>query len=68
MGLLQDLLNGKELQLSSGSKMTVAYQADADVMSMGIGGNNVELSTDDVNKLMQIIGLLRQVKLIESKS
>lgn len=67
MGLLQDLVNGKELQLSDSSKMTVMYATDANVLSISIGGQTAMLSQDDLSKLIEIEGILRMVKSLDNK-
>jgi hypothetical protein len=67
MSLLSDLVNGKEILLSSGSKMTIAYKVDANVMSISIGGSSADLSSDDVSKLIQFETILRAIKNLEAK-
>jgi hypothetical protein len=66
MSLLTDLANGKEINFAGG-KLTITYKADANVMSISIGGNAVDFLPDDVSKLMQIEGILKALKNLEAK-
>lgn len=67
MSLLQDLVSGKELSLSNGSKIMLCYKTDENVMTISIGGNEAILTQSDLNLLMQLENLMRMAKNLESK-
>jgi hypothetical protein len=67
MSLLSDLINGKQITLSDGSKMTVSYKTDANVLSISLGSESVVLAESDIGILQRIFNLLRLSKDLESK-
>lgn len=67
MGLLQDLVNGKDMQLSDGSKVMVLYKPESGAMTISIGGNEASLTQEELTKLMQLESVLRIVKSLEVK-
>lgn len=68
MSILSDLINGKELPLSDGGKITIVYKDDANVLGLNIGGQSVSLSSADLAKLQTIQDALSKLKRLEPKA
>lgn len=66
MSLLSDLINGKQIDLSDGSKISVVYKSDANVLGLTVAGNTIIFSDADIIRLMNIFGLLRRSKDLET--
>jgi hypothetical protein len=67
MSILSDLINGKELPLSDGGKITIVYKEDSSVIGLNIGGQSVSLSAADLRKLQTIQDALSKLKTLEPK-